>query len=83
MLNNVSDTFIIACDRVGVSNRAAATIVSVALDDIEGTNAPVIDRNNVTRAREKARIVSAGSVDYGVIRSLYFDGRKTYTLACK
>ena len=44
--------FAAACDRIGVSFRAAAMIVSAALDDIEGKNADVIDKNKVTKKKQ-------------------------------
>ena len=44
--------FAAACDRTGVSFRAAAMIVSAALDDIEGKNANVIDKNKVTKKNQ-------------------------------
>ena len=36
--------FAVVCDRTGVSCRAAAMIVTAALDDIEGENANIIDK---------------------------------------
>ena len=66
----------VACDRTGVSNRAAAMIVTAALHDINSGSPNIIDRNKVSRERKKARVQSIGSTDYGNVTSLYFDGRK-------
>ena len=44
--------FAAACDRTGVSSRAAAMIVSAALDDIEEKNTNVIDKK---KQREKQK----------------------------
>ena len=47
--------FAAACDRTDVSFRAAAMIVYTALDDIEGKNANVIDKNKVTEKKKQNR----------------------------
>ena len=71
--------FAAACDRTGVSCRAAAMIVSAALDaDIEGKNANVIDKNEVTREKQKSRKQYMDS--NANIISLYLDGRKNRIL---
>ena len=70
----------VACDRTGVSNRAAAMIVTAALHDINSGSPNIIDRNKVSRERKKSRVQSIGSTDYGNVTSLYFDGRKDRTL---
>ena len=69
-----------ACDRTGVSCRAAAMIVTAALDDIEGENANVIDKNKVTREKQKWRKHYMDSNENANVISLYFDGRKDRTL---
>ena len=82
---NVSlENFAIACDRVGVSNRAAATIASAVIDDLAIDNqSQVIDKNKVMRERTKLRNEAIASVDFSNIRSIYFDGRKDLTLKFK
>ena len=70
----------VACDRTGVSNRAAAMIVTAALHDINSGSPNIIDRNKVSRERKKSRVQSIGSTDYGNVTSLYYDGRKDRTL---
>ena len=72
--------FAAACGRTDVSCRAAAMIVSVALDDIEGKNANVIDKNKVTKEKQKSRKQYMDSNENANIISLYFDGRKDRTL---
>ena len=72
--------FAAACDRTSVSCRAAAMIVSAALDDIEGQNANVIDKNKVTREKQKSRKQFMDSNENANIISLYFDSRKDRTL---
>ena len=70
----------VACDGTGVSNRAAAMIVTAALHDINSGSPNIIDRNKVSRERKKSRVQSIGSTDYGNVTSLYFDGRKDRAL---
>ena len=68
--------FAVACDRTGVSSRAAAMIVTAALDDISSGKPTIIDRNKVSRERKKSRFQSLKSVNYENVTSIYFDGRK-------
>ena len=72
--------FAAACDRTGVSCRAAAMIVSTALDEIEEKNSNVIDKNKVIREKQKSRKQYMDSNEHANIISLYFDGRKDRTL---
>ena len=75
-----------ACDRTGVSDRAAAIIASSVLHDIEGcskTNpALVVDRSKVRRSREKHRrfLNDLQFTEYPAVIGIYFDGRKDHTL---
>ena len=63
----------IACDRVGISHRAAATIATAAFDDhFGGDEFPVIDKSKIFREREKARSLSATSFDTTEVESIYF-----------
>ena len=56
-------------------------IVSAALNDIEGKNANVVDKNRVTRENQKSRKQYMDSNENAnIIISLYFDGRKDWTL---
>ena len=52
---NVSlENFAIACDRIGVSNRAAATIASAVIDDLAIDNqSQVVDKNKIMRKKDK------------------------------
>ena len=68
--------FAAACDRTGVSCRAATMIVFAALDDIEGKNANVIDENKVTREKQKSRKQNMDSNENANVISLHFDGKK-------
>ena len=72
--------FAAACNRTGVSCRAAAMIVTAALDDIEGENANVIDKNKVTREKQKSKKQYMDLNENTNVISLYFDGRKDRTL---
>ena len=69
-----------ACDRTSVSCRAAAMIVTTALDDIERENANVIDKSKVTREKQKSRKQYMDSNKNANVISLYFDGRKDRAL---
>jgi hypothetical protein len=84
----------LACDRTGVSDRAAALISSSILQnygiipplpgsrtskDVELEN--VIDRNKIRRARSKSRKHEAEcSLQINDIESIYFDGRRDETI---
>ena len=80
-----------ACDRTGVSDRAAAFIASSVLHDEAGcseTNPSlVIDRSKVRRSRRRHRRLLQESNAEAAVRSsitgLYFDGRKDQTLIQK
>jgi len=74
-----------ACDRTGVSNRAAAFLASSMLQDVgiitENDTSSVIDKCKIQRARKKSRMNNVtlnNSVIY--LQSLYFDGKKDQTL---
>lgn len=73
-----------ACDRAGVSDRAAALIVSSALQDIGVVSSQdmseVVDRNKIRRARQKMRSSSINQREHKAITGIYFDGRKDLTL---
>ena len=72
--------FAAACDGTGASCRAAAKIVTAALDDIEGENANIIDKNKVIREKQKSRKQYMDSNENANVISLYFDGRKDRSL---
>lgn len=71
------------CDRHGVSDRCAASIISAVLQDVgminEHDSSMVVDKNKVRRERVKARRQLSRKYD-GTLRGLYFDGRKDRTL---
>jgi len=64
--------FAAAYDRNGVSCRAAAMIVTTTLDDTEGENANIIDKNKVTREKQKSRKQYMDSTKNANVFSLYF-----------
>lgn len=76
-----------ACDRHGVSDRAAAAIASAALQDF-GIISPddsqnVVDRNKIRRARQRKRnLLQKMNKDNreNLLQTLYFDGRKDHTM---
>ena len=72
-----------ACDRYGISNRSAATIVTETLKAFnivsEEDTSNVVDQNKIKRERTKAR-KSRQEIVPKSIKSLYFDGRKDLTL---
>lgn len=77
----------IACDRTGVSDRAAAIIASSALQDLgiitKDNPAEVIDRSKLRRERRKVRSQLESTAAHAQIQSLdgiYFDGRKDKTI---
>jgi hypothetical protein len=70
------------CDRYGVSDRCAASIVTATLKDI-GLVSPndstlVIDRSKVRRQRDRTRMTLRAEAPKSV-KGLYFDGRKDKT----
>ncbi|GBM82429.1 hypothetical protein AVEN_229472-1 [Araneus ventricosus] len=75
-------------DRFGIYDRAGATIVSAALQDVgiisESNVLNVVDRNKIRRVRTEARTTLLSQVikDYDHDQfGLYFDGRKDRTLS--
>ena len=73
----------LACDRHGVSDRAAAGIASAVLQDVgiihEDDVSKVIDRSKVRRERCKRRGALCAEAS-NTITGLYFDGRKDKTM---
>ncbi|KAK0066937.1 hypothetical protein Bpfe_003672 [Biomphalaria pfeifferi] len=73
----------LACDRYGVSDRAATGIASAVFQDVgilhERDVSKVIDRSKVRRERCKKRGTLCASVS-NTITGLYFDGRKDSTM---
>lgn len=74
-----------ACDRTGISDRAAALIASSVLQDAgvisEETKSSVIDRNKLRRARKRCRSeLQAADIVEEPLQSIYFDGRKDKTI---
>src|SRR6218665_4007295 len=71
------------CDRHGVSDRYAVSIISAVLQDVgiinEHDSSIVVDKNNVRRERVKARRQLSSKFD-GTLRGLYFDDRNDRTL---
>ncbi|CAG4988526.1 unnamed protein product [Parnassius apollo] len=74
----------LACDRTGVSDRAAAIIASSVLKDVGiiSTKDPsgVIDRSKLRRERTKVRSSLQDADRNKIIRGIYFDGRKDKSL---
>ena len=75
-----------ACDRTGVSHRAAAFLASSVLQDAgvitKKDATSVIDKNKVQRARKKARTNNLASSNTALhLKSLYFNGRRDQTLS--
>jgi hypothetical protein len=72
-----------ACDRHGLSDRAAASIATAVLHDFGVVTADdsskVIDRSKVRRSRETTRNLQQAESDAS-LPGLYFDGRKDNTL---
>ena len=75
-----------ACDRTGVSDRAASFIASSVLEDVgsiqkEDFNS-VIDRNKIRRARKRVRSEHQQNDKITLLlQGIYFDGRKDKTMA--
>lgn len=75
-----------ACDRTGVSDRAAAIIASSVLHDnarcSETNPALVVDRSKLRRTRRKHRdfLNEKQTTECQTVVGLYFDGRKDATL---
>lgn len=74
----------LACDRTGVSDRAAAIIASSVLKDVgiitSKDPSAVIDRSKLRRERTKVRSALHDADCNKSIRGIYFDGRKDKTL---
>ncbi|XP_060808125.1 uncharacterized protein LOC132903564 [Amyelois transitella] len=74
----------LACDRTGVSDRAAAIIASSVLKDVgiitSKDPSAVIDRSKLRRERTKVRSALYDADRNKSIRGIYFDGRKDKTL---
>lgn len=70
----------LACDRTGVSDRAAAIIASSVLKDVgiitSKDPSAVIDRSKLRRERTKVRSALHDADRNKNIRGIYFDGRK-------
>jgi hypothetical protein len=74
--------FALACDRTGVSDRAAALITSSILKDlssIEDGECKIVDRSKVRRERTKQRTTLQQEIRSNKLYSIYFDGRKDST----
>ncbi|CAG9792722.1 unnamed protein product [Diatraea saccharalis] len=74
----------LACDRTGVSDRAAAIIASSVLKDVgivsSNDASGVIDRSKLRRERTKVRTTLQNADRDKIITGIYFDGRKDKTL---
>ena len=76
-------TLATVCDRHGVSDRAAASLATAVLQDMQvinqGNKSQVIDRSKVRRERHKYRndLTDDSSTPFP---GLYFDGRKDRTM---
>ena len=72
-----------ACDRVGVSDRAATLFVSSLLQDIKAVSSQdtseVVDRNKIRRVRQKKRS-SLKNKESSTTRAIYFGGQKELTI---
>ena len=75
-----------ACDRTGVSDRAASFIASSVLEDVSSIQkedfTSVIDQNKIRRARKRVRSENQQSDKISLLlQGSYFDGRKDKTMA--
>lgn len=76
-----------ACDRIGISDRAAAIIVSSTLQDLgivsSTDSSMVVDRNKIRRARKvtRSKIQNIELSENRELLGLYFDGRKDKTIS--
>ena len=70
----------LACERHGISDRAAATIASAVLQDIgivtETNRSSVIDRNKVRQERHRKRIELQACQTSKVLRAFILMGEK-------
>ena len=71
-----------ACDRAGVSDRAAAIICSSLLCDVDedGGSSPVVDRSKIRRERKNTRKNYQEKEKPKSLEGIYFDGRKDSTI---
>ena len=71
-----------ACDRAGISDRAAAILCSSLLCDVDKapSSSPVVDRSKIRRERIRSRNKSKEEVKSINLQGIYFDGRKDSTL---
>ena len=74
-----------ACDRHGLSDRAASSLATAVLQDMgivsQGNKSQVIDRSKVRRERQKKRKrLTNGNSRPTTFPGLYFDGRKDRTM---
>ena len=67
------------CDRYGISDRAAAAIVSSVLHDIS-SDIEVVDKSKIRRERKKDRSELYKQRTQLHLLALYFDGRKDKAL---
>lgn len=74
----------LACDRTGVSDRAAAIIASSVLKDVgiisPNNTSSVIDHSKLRRERTKVRSALQNADREKIIFGIYFDSRKDQTL---
>ncbi|GBN04590.1 hypothetical protein AVEN_244234-1 [Araneus ventricosus] len=78
----------VECDRYGVSDRAAAAIVSVALQNSgqlkNGDLTLIVDRSKIRRERKRVRnelkCDSLTQINQNPLCGLYFDGKKVNTM---
>ena len=72
------------CDRYNISDRAAASLATAVLQDLnlvtEEKRENIIDKNKVRRHREKYRKFLLTESKIENLTSIYFDGRKDWTL---
>ena len=74
----------LACDRTGVSDRAAAIIANAVLEDIglvsKSRSSQVVARMKIRRARMSQRKVCTSVSGEMLLLGLFFDGRKDSTI---
>lgn len=72
------------CDRHGVSDRVAASIVSAAFRDVglidDSDRTSIVDRSKIRRERSRSRLMASDSATSDPLVALYFDGRKDKTI---
>ena len=72
-----------ACDRTGISDRAAAFICSSMLCDMSQPSTSFVDKNKIRRERSKHRKCLQENVRKQELKGLYFDGRRDKTLSIR